>query len=184
MTVVDCCLWVGWSTRLLLWVDWNRALLLRLCSLKCLSAFYIPIIYSSHICIWLRNKTQNISCKITEFFSTWLTSNLIKIRYLLHLVSILLFWRFTITRQHIVWGHVKVHIFNRPISDDCRAPTTLKSEGEVTSLSGADKGEVRDYREKWWEYREKSKYFSNCTTFHIRGALSWHFVCYNVLVMH
>ena len=50
-------------------------------------------------------------------------------------------------------------------------------------------------REKWLlfqkrserqqgEYREKSKYFSNCTTFHIRGALSWHFVCYNVLVMH
>jgi hypothetical protein len=28
--------------------------------------------------------------------------------------------------------------------------------------------------EKWWEYREKSKYFSNCTTFHICGALSWH----------
>jgi hypothetical protein len=47
---------------------------------------------------------------------------------------------------------------------------TLKSEGEVTSLSGADKREVRDNREKWWEYREKSKYFSNCTTFHIRGA--------------
>jgi hypothetical protein len=36
----------------------------------------------------------------------------------------------------------------------------LKSEGEVTSLSGADKREVRDNREKWWEYREKSKYFS------------------------
>jgi hypothetical protein len=32
----------------------------------------------------------------------------------------------------------------------------------------------RDNREKWWEYREKSKYFSNCTTFHIRRALSWH----------
>ena len=48
-----------------------------------------------------------------------------------------------------------------------RAPTTLKSEGEVTSLSGADKRKVRDNR-------EKSKYFSNCTTFHIRGALSWH----------
>ena len=48
----------------------------------------------------------------------------------------------------------------------CRAPTTLKSEGEVTSLSGADKREVRDNR-------EKSKYFSNCTTFHIRRALSW-----------
>jgi hypothetical protein len=47
-------------------------------------------------------------------------------------------------------------------------------DGEVTSLSGADKREVRDNREKWWEYREKSKYFSNCTTFHIRGALSWH----------
>jgi hypothetical protein len=31
----------------------------------------------------------------------------------------------------------------------CRAPTTLKSEGEVTSLSGADKREVRDNREKW-----------------------------------
>ena len=28
-------------------------------------------------------------------------------------------------------------------------PTTLKSEGEVTSLSGADKREVRDKREKW-----------------------------------
>jgi hypothetical protein len=37
----------------------------------------------------------------------------------------------------------------------------LKSEGEVTSLSGADKREVGDNREKWWEYREKSKYFSN-----------------------
>jgi len=67
-----------------------------------------------------------------------------------------------------------------------RAPTTfctLKSEGEVTSFSGADKREVRDNREKW-EYREKSKYFSNWTTFHIRGALSWHFVCYNVIVIH
>jgi hypothetical protein len=50
----------------------------------------------------------------------------------------------------------------------------MESEGEVTSLSGADKREVRDNREKWWEYREKSKYFSNCTTFHIRRALSWH----------
>ena len=49
----------------------------------------------------------------------------------------------------------------------CRAPTTLKLEGEVTSLSGADKREVRDNR-------ENSKYFSNCTTFHIRRALSWH----------
>ena len=29
------------------------------------------------------------------------------------------------------------------------APTTLKSEGEVTSLSGADKREVRDNMEKW-----------------------------------
>jgi hypothetical protein len=29
-----------------------------------------------------------------------------------------------------------------------RALTTLKSEGEVTSLSGADKREVRDNREK------------------------------------
>jgi hypothetical protein len=30
-----------------------------------------------------------------------------------------------------------------------RALTTLKSEGEVTSLSGVDKREVRDNREKW-----------------------------------
>jgi hypothetical protein len=37
----------------------------------------------------------------------------------------------------------------------------LKSEGEVTSLSGADKREVRDNREKLGEYREKSKYFYN-----------------------
>jgi hypothetical protein len=29
-----------------------------------------------------------------------------------------------------------------------RAPTTLKPEGEVTSLSDADKREVRDNREK------------------------------------
>jgi hypothetical protein len=47
----------------------------------------------------------------------------------------------------------------------------LKSEGEVTSLSGADKREVRDNREKWWEYREKSKYFSSCTTSHSRGII-------------
>ena len=33
--------------------------------------------------------------------------------------------------------------------EEGRAPTTLKSEGEVTSLSGADKREVRDNREKW-----------------------------------
>ena len=32
---------------------------------------------------------------------------------------------------------------------ETRAPTTLKSEGEETSLSGADKREVRDNREKW-----------------------------------
>jgi hypothetical protein len=50
----------------------------------------------------------------------------------------------------------------------------LKSEGEVTSLLSADKKEVRDNSEKCWEYREKLKYFSNYTTFHIRGALSWH----------
>jgi hypothetical protein len=31
----------------------------------------------------------------------------------------------------------------------------LKSEGEVTSLSGADKREVRDNREKCWEYKYK-----------------------------
>jgi hypothetical protein len=30
-----------------------------------------------------------------------------------------------------------------------RAPTILKSEGEVTPLSGAEKREVRDNREKW-----------------------------------
>jgi hypothetical protein len=35
------------------------------------------------------------------------------------------------------------------MSLNSRAPTTLKSEGEVTSLSGADKREVRDNREKW-----------------------------------
>jgi hypothetical protein len=61
--------------------------------------------------------------------------------------------------------------------DEMSNPTTLKSEGEVTSLSGADKREVRDNREKWREYREKSKYFSNCTTFHIRGALCAFIIC-------
>jgi hypothetical protein len=44
--------------------------------------------------------------------------------------------------------------FNHNFSAVIRAPTTLKSEGEVTSLSGADKREVRDNR-------EKSKYFYN-----------------------
>ena len=39
-----------------------------------------------------------------------------------------------------------VFVFSKTNS---RAPTTLKSEGEVTSLSGADKREVRDNREKW-----------------------------------
>jgi hypothetical protein len=31
----------------------------------------------------------------------------------------------------------------------------LKSEGEVTSLSGADKREVRDNREKWIQTNKK-----------------------------
>jgi hypothetical protein len=59
----------------------------------------------------------------------------------------------------------------------------LKSEGEVTSLLGADKREVRDNREKWWEYREKSKYFSNCTTFTFAGhyRLLHIFILSNVL---
>jgi hypothetical protein len=42
-----------------------------------------------------------------------------------------------------------VILLNAIILIDIRAPTTLKSEGEVTSLSGADKREVRDNREKW-----------------------------------
>jgi hypothetical protein len=36
------------------------------------------------------------------------------------------------------------------------APTTLKSEGEVTSLSGADKREVRDKQTKN-KYKDISK---------------------------
>ena len=39
--------------------------------------------------------------------------------------------------------------FTGACANEIRAPTTLKSEGEVTSLSGADKREVRDNREKW-----------------------------------
>jgi hypothetical protein len=40
-------------------------------------------------------------------------------------------------------------LYNKINFNMIRAPTTLKSEGEVTSLSGADKREVRDNREKW-----------------------------------
>ena len=83
---------------------------------------------------------------------------------------------------HAFLKRVRVMVLNATFNNNSviswwrwpRAPTTLKSEGEVTSLSGADKKKVRDNKEKWWEYSEKSKYFSNCTTFHIRGALSWH----------
>jgi hypothetical protein len=55
-----------------------------------------------------------------------------------------------ITTKVVSWNpaHVEVYRYSR-------APTTLKSEGEVTSLSGASKREVRDNREKWREYREK-----------------------------
>jgi hypothetical protein len=57
-------------------------------------------------------------------------------------------------------GNSSLHV---PSLYSYRASTTLKSEGEVTSLSCADKREVRDNRQKWWEYMEKSKYFSNNT---------------------
>jgi hypothetical protein len=59
-------------------------------------------------------------------------------------------------KKYILMGTYEIHknfgVCNK--SEGIRAPTTLKSEGEVTSLSGADKREVRDNR-------EKSKYFSN-----------------------
>jgi hypothetical protein len=47
----------------------------------------------------------------------------------------------------VVGFHLKV--MAQGLVHGTRAPTTLKSEGEVTSLSGADKREVRDNREKW-----------------------------------
>ena len=37
----------------------------------------------------------------------------------------------------------------------CRALTTFKLEGEVTSLSESSQGEVRDNREKWEDFWEK-----------------------------
>jgi hypothetical protein len=46
--------------------------------------------------------------------------------------------------------NICLFVYMQIISHDTfRAPTTLKSEGEVTSLSGVDKREVRDNREKW-----------------------------------
>jgi hypothetical protein len=36
-----------------------------------------------------------------------------------------------------------------------RDPTTLKLEGEVTSLSESSQGEVGDSREKWGDFWEK-----------------------------
>jgi hypothetical protein len=44
---------------------------------------------------------------------------------------------------------IKIKMVSGRSGPKFRAPTTLKSEGEVTSLSGADKREVRDNREKW-----------------------------------
>jgi hypothetical protein len=38
---------------------------------------------------------------------------------------------------------------------NCRAPTTFKLEGEVTSLSESSQGEVGDNREKWGDFWEK-----------------------------
>jgi hypothetical protein len=37
----------------------------------------------------------------------------------------------------------------------CRAPTTFKLEGEVTSLSESSQGEVGDNREKWGDFWER-----------------------------
>ena len=36
-----------------------------------------------------------------------------------------------------------------------RAPTTVKLEGEVTSLSESSQGEVGDNKEKWGDFWEK-----------------------------
>ena len=44
---------------------------------------------------------------------------------------------------------VKSKLYKGLVQNEGRAHTTLKSEGEVTSLSVADKREVRDNREKW-----------------------------------
>jgi hypothetical protein len=38
----------------------------------------------------------------------------------------------------------------------------LKSEGEVTSLSGADKREVRDNREKWNKQKTNTRTYNVC----------------------
>ena len=73
----------------------------------------------------------------------------------------------------------------------CRAPTTLKSEGEVTSLSGADKkenerqqGEVVRVQGEVVRVQGEVKIFLLLYHFsHSRGIIVA-FVCYNVLVMH
>jgi hypothetical protein len=44
---------------------------------------------------------------------------------------------------------INIHILEEQILYSTRAPNTLKSEGEMTSLSCADKREVGDNREKW-----------------------------------
>jgi hypothetical protein len=48
-----------------------------------------------------------------------------------------------------LYSVIKIKMVSGRSGPKFRAPTTLKSEGEVTSLSGADKREVRDNREKW-----------------------------------
>ena len=56
----------------------------------------------------------------------------------------------TLPHTHTPWDINMINVQKIRQTDKLvRAPTTLKSEGEVTSLSGADKREVRDNREKW-----------------------------------
>jgi hypothetical protein len=49
----------------------------------------------------------------------------------------------------------------------CRAPTTLKSEGEMTSLSGADKREVRDNRVLFIYYLLDNSWLSYMCLYHL-----------------
>jgi hypothetical protein len=101
-----------------------------------------------HLFIWVDTCRDNCPNVAFRRCHTFLKKQLIENNqtYILHDMK-LCTWYFT------VWSHWYLGFSILPY----RAHTTLKSEGEV-----------RDNREKWWEYREKSKYFSTCTTSHSR----------------
>jgi hypothetical protein len=155
------------------WLVWNNADV----KINFIIQFYLFIIYWTivdyHICAKLtipldsRHQTPNKWNETipTLFFRVWIRSTVFIFvtvsitNFIIQFYLFIIYW--TIVDYHIcafiIYARqnkesekgLPIHIIYMLIFPVIRAPTTLKSEGEVTSLSGADKREVRDNREKW-----------------------------------